>query len=325
MLRIRNAIALQSSRPYTQSIKNMAVEIISKTRVVEEGYNNSQPHSSAELETGCYHRVSHQSSSTSTKMIFGLFLPSTYKNEVTANTPVVFWLSGLTCDDTNFAMKAGSRAFDAAEKNGMAIVLPDTSPRHDASVPNVDSYDFGIGAGFYVNASVEPYSQHYKMYDYVTAELPDILQNELNIGKHGLKSICGHSMGGHGALTIALREVKDSWKSVSAFAPIANPVDCPWGQKAFEGYLGSVDAGKAYDATLLVESPQAPMYEDILIDQGTADNFLEEQLKPEALEVAAKRSGQKITVNMRNGFDHSYYFIAQFIENHINFHAKYLA
>lgn len=301
----------------------MSFTIESKTRAVEEGYSPSS--SATSLEPGCYHRISHQSSSTSTKMIFGLFLPSCYKNDGSSNTPVMFFLSGLTCDDTNFAMKAGSRAFDVAEKHGMAIVMPDTSPRHDDSVPNVDSYDFGIGAGFYVNATLEPYSQHYQMYDYVTKELPSLLENDMNIGKDGLKSISGHSMGGHGALVIALREGKDSWKSVSAFAPIANPVNCPWGKKAFEGYLGSVDAGKVYDASLLVASLKAPMYDEILIDQGTADNFLEDQLKPEFLAAAAKKSGQNITINMRNGFDHSYYFIAEFIENHVNFHAKYLS
>jgi S-formylglutathione hydrolase len=309
----------------------MSFTIESKTRAVVEGYSPSSFASS--LEPGCYHRISHQSSSTSTKMIFGLFLPSCYKNDGdgSSNTPVMYFLSGLTCDDTNFAMKAGSRAFDVAEKHGMAIVMPDTSPRsrHDdensVEVPNVDSYDFGIGAGFYVNATTEPYSQHYQMYDYVTKDLTSLLENDMNIGKDGLKSISGHSMGGHGALVIALREGKYSWKSVSAFAPIANPVDCPWGKKAFEGYLGSVDAGKVYDASLLVASLQAPMYDEIMIDQGTADNFLVDQLKPEVLAAAAKKSGQNITINMRNGFDHSYYFIAEFIENHVNFHAKYLS
>jgi len=203
--------------------------------------------------------------------------------------------------------------------------MPDTSPRHDDLVPNVDSYDMGIGAGFYINATQAPYTTHYKMYNYVTQELPSILQNKFNVGKDGLKSISGHSMGGHGALTIALREGKTEWKSVSAFSPICNPTECPWGQKAFEGYLGSVEDGKMHDATCLVESLESPAYDDILIDQGTADNFLKEQLKPEALVAAAEKSGQKITLNMRGGFDHSYYFIAKFIENHVDFHAKYLA
>jgi len=304
----------------------MTFEIISKTRVIENGY--SEGVSAKELEKGCYHRISHSSTATKSKMIFGLFLPSSYSTKSTeANTPVLFWLSGLTCDDTNFAMKAGSRAFDAAEEHGMAIVMPDTSPRHDDAIPNVDQYDFGIGAGFYVNATVDPYSVHYQMYDYVTKELPSLLENEMAIGKDGLKAICGHSMGGHGALTIALREGKDSWRSVSAFAPICHPTACPWGKKAFEGYLGSVEAGKVHDATCLMESLQSEQcYEEILIDQGTADEFLEKgQLLPEDLVAAAEKSGQKLVLNMRKGFDHSYYFIAKFIEDHVHFHAKYLA
>lgn len=302
-----------------------ALELISKTRVVVQGYVKGC--ASTSFETGCYHRIAHQSTSTKTKMIFGLFLPSTFKNDSTSNTPVIFWLSGLTCDDTNFAMKAGSRAFEAAERHGLAIVMPDTSPRHDESVPNVDSYDMGIGAGFYINATQEPYSTHYHMYDYITQELPSLLNENFNIGKDNVKSICGHSMGGHGALTIGLREGKSSWKSISAFSPICNPTNCPWGEKAFGAYLGSVDAGKAHDATCLIENldgTSSTMFDDILIEQGTDDNFLEEQLKTEALVSAAEKKGQKLTVNMRDGFDHSYYFIAAFIENHVDFHAKYL-
>lgn len=307
----------------------MTFEVIFKTRVIDKGYEEGIP--SNQLEKGCYHRISHMSKSTKTKMIFGLFLPSCYSTET--NTPVLFWLSGLTCDDTNFAMKAGSRAFDAAEQHGMAIVMPDTSPRHDEAVPNVDEYDFGIGAGFYINATVEPYSAHYQMYDYVTQELPSLLQTELAIGKDGRKAICGHSMGGHGALTIALREGKSAWKSVSAFAPICHPTACPWGQKAFQGYLGSVEAGKVHDATCLMESlekgsssQKSSLYEEILIDQGTADEFLiKGQLRPDDFVSAAEKSGQKVIMNMRKGFDHSYYFIAKFIEDHVHFHAKYLA
>jgi S-formylglutathione hydrolase FrmB len=183
------------------------------------------------------------------------------------------------------------------------------------------------GGMVYINATADPYSIHYQMYDYVTKELPSLLENEMAIGKDGLKAICGHSMGGHGALTIALREGKDSWRSVSAFAPICHPTACPWGKKAFEGYLGSVEAGKVHDATCLMESLQSEQcYEEILIDQGTADEFLEKgQLLPEDLVAAAEKSGQKLVLNMRKGFDHSYYFIAKFIEDHVHFHAKYLA
>jgi len=235
----------------------------------------------------------------------------------------MFWLSGLTCDDTNFAIKAGSRAFSAAERQGIAIVMPDTSPRQDESVPNVDSYDLGIGAGFYINATADPYKEHYHMYDYITKELSSLLNN-LNIGKDGLKSIAGHSMGGHGSLTIAMREGRDVWKSCSAFAPICNPTDCPWGHKAFNAYFGNIDSGKVHDATCLLESATDSFYDDILIDQGSADNFLEEQLKTDAIRKAAEKCGQKITINIRDGFDHSYFFIAAFIENHVDFHGKKL-
>ena len=201
--------------------------------------------------------------------------------------------------------------------------MPDTSPRHDSSIPNVDTYDLGIGAGFYVNATVEPYIKHYKMYDYVTEELPQLLNQEFNLGKNNLKSITGHSMGGHGALTIALKNAQE-WKSVSAFAPIVNPTRCPWGEKAFTAYLGNNNFGNEHDATCLLEASKEPLFDEILIDQGTADNFLEEQLKPEAIVAASKKVGQKITLQMRKGFDHSYYFIAAFIESHILFHSKYL-
>ena len=207
--------------------------------------------------------------------------------------------------------------------------MPDTSPRHDESIPNVDSYDLGIGAGFYINATQEPYNQHYQMYTYVTNELVQIL-NQLHIGKHNVKSISGHSMGGHGALTIALKGI-DRWASVSAFAPICNPTNCPWGQKAFEAYLGNVEDGKNHDSTCLIQSMMSANvgipYDTILIDQGTADNFLEEQLKPEALMDVVKKDERclrKITLNYRKGFDHSYYFIAAFIESHVEFHGEQL-
>jgi len=286
----------------------MPIEILSKTRV---GSANG----------GYYHRVKHASVSTGTDMIFGLFLPTSYSPTSAQPTPVLFWLSGLTCDDTNFANKAGSRAFDRANQEQIAIVMPDTSPRGEG-VPNVDSYDMGIGAGFYVDATEEPYKKHYKMYSYVTKELPELLETEFNkLGSGGLKSITGHSMGGHGALTIALREPTE-WASVSAFAPICNPTMVPWGKKAFEAYLGSVQAGKAHDATCLLQ--QTTAFDDILVDQGTADNFLEEQLSTNALSEKAREVGQTATIHMREGFDHSYHFIAAFIEDHVQFHGKRL-
>jgi len=281
---------------------------------------------------GSYYRISHQSSSTKTPMTFGLFVPSRFASNVGGdaadtkeNAPVMFWLSGLTCDDTNFAQKAGPRAFLAAEKEGIAIVMPDTSPRGDPSVPNVDSYDLGIGAGFYVNATQEPYSTHYQMYTYITEELPALLESQFSIGKDGLRSISGHSMGGHGALAISLND-PSGWASVSAFSPICNPTACPWGEKAFKAYLGSVEAGKAQDATVLLAGrSEATGFDDILIDQGKDDEFLTQlQLLPENLVEAAKKCGQNVTLNMRDGFDHSYFFIASFIEDHVAFHGKRL-
>jgi len=254
-------------------------------------------------------------------MTFGLFIPSSYGNN---NTPVLFWLSGLTCDDTNFPSKAGSKAFDAAENQGIAIVMPDTSPRNDEAIPDVDSYDMGIGAGFYVNATEAPYNTHYHMYDYVAKELPALLENEFNIGKNGLKSISGHSMGGHGALTIAIKEGNSSWTSVSALAPICNPTLSEWGKKAFHAYLGSHDAGRPHDATCLLLNEKEPLFDNILVDQGTADEFLKE-LKPEAIVEAAKKSGQTIELNLREGFDHSYHFVAAFIASHVDFHGERLA
>eukprot|EP00581_Thalassiosira_minuscula_P007302 CAMPEP_0183702640 /NCGR_PEP_ID=MMETSP0737-20130205/677_1 /TAXON_ID=385413 /ORGANISM="Thalassiosira miniscula, Strain CCMP1093" /LENGTH=691 /DNA_ID=CAMNT_0025929285 /DNA_START=44 /DNA_END=2119 /DNA_ORIENTATION=- len=278
---------------------------------------------------GHYYRVSHPSASTKTSMTFGLFVPSRFASNVgdaasKENAPVMFWLSGLTCDDTNFAMKAGPRAFGAAEREGIVIVMPDTSPRGEG-VANVDSYDLGIGAGFYINATSEPYSTHYQMYSYITEELPALLESQFSIGKEGLRSISGHSMGGHGALTIGLKN-PSGWASVSAFSPICNPTACPWGDKAFQAYLGNVQAGEAYDATaLLSDMSEATAYDDILIDQGSDDEFLEKkQLLPTNLVEAAKKCGQNVTLNMREGFDHSYYFIASFIEDHVAFHGKRL-
>mmetsp|Transcript_54560 Transcript_54560/g.132474 ORF Transcript_54560/g.132474 Transcript_54560/m.132474 type:complete len:205 (-) Transcript_54560:816-1430(-) len=200
--------------------------------------------------------------------------------------------------------------------------MPDTSPRGDG-VANVDSYDMGIGAGFYVDATEEPYKPHYQMYSYVSKELPELLEKEFHLGQNGLRSITGHSMGGHGALTIALKQ-QDKWVSVSAFAPIVNPTNVPWGDKAFNAYLGVVDAGKAHDATCLLSEGGKSKYDDIPIDQGDADNFLEEQLTTSAFSDAAKKVGQRVTVNMREGFDHSYHFIAAFIEDHVQFHGKRL-
>ena len=283
----------------------MPVEILSKVRV-------------GGPKGGYYQKIKHASSSTGTDMTFGLYLPLNAGKD----TPVLYWLSGLTCSEENFSSKAGCRAFDAAEREGIAMVLPDTSPRGD-DVPNVDSYDLGQGAGFYVNATEAPYDKHFHMYTYVTEELPVLLDAEFQLGS--LKSIAGHSMGGHGALSIALKDPA-SWVSVSAFSPICNPTNCPWGEKAFTTYLGSVEAGKAHDATAILAQRSTPIveFDDILIEQGDADNFLAEQLKPETFQEAAIKCGQKVTLNMRQGFDHSYHFIAAFIEDHVAFHGKRL-
>lgn len=271
-------------------------------------------------EGGILKRITHSSSSTQCEMTFGIFLPSTYdanKNLL----PVLYWLSGLTCNDTNFEMKAGPKAFSAAEKYGLAIVMPDTSPRGDDVPDKPDCYYLGKGAGLYVDAIKEPYDKHFKMYTYITEELPTLISKEFSGTSQNLKSIFGHSMGGHGALTIALKANAGSWKSVSAFAPICNPTLSPWGKAAFDLY--GVD-GTQHDATILLSSSSKELakYDDILIDQGDADEFLENQLMPQKLLDVV--SSQKITLNMRKGFDHSYYFIAAFVEDHIEFHAKRL-
>jgi S-(hydroxymethyl)glutathione dehydrogenase / alcohol dehydrogenase len=292
-----------------------SIEIISKTRV-----NGG----------GCYQKVRHESSSTGTMMEFGIYLPSKHdmsssSSSSSSMTPVLMFLSGLTCTEANFSTKAGGIAFTIAEAEGLALVLPDTSPRTDKNtiVPDVDSYDWGQGAGFYINATTAPYDKNYQMERYITEELPNLLQSHFHLSS--LQSISGHSMGGHGALTLALKH-PELYTSVSAFSPICNPTNCPWGQKAFTAYFGSVDAGKAHDATVLLASRSTPLLpeDEILIDQGEADEFLDTQLHPNALLDAAKACGQKITLNMRSGYDHSYHFITAFIEDHIRFHGKRL-
>lgn len=203
--------------------------------------------------------------------------------------------------------------------------MPDTSPRGDSSVPNVNEYDLGIGAGFYVDATMAPYSTHYKMYSYVAVELPTFLENQFGIGTNGCRSLCGHSMGGHGALTISLRAQRGSWASISALSPICHPTSpaCAWGKKAFDAYLGGFEAGRAHDATLLLRDLEGPMYDEILIDYGTADEFLD-YLDPQSLVEAAKVCGQSLTCNARDGYDHSYHFVSSFVDSHVTFHAARL-
>ncbi|KZZ76852.1 S-formylglutathione hydrolase, partial [Oleiphilus sp. HI0133] len=254
-------------------------------------------------------------------MIFSVFVPPcALKNEeALKNTPVVYWLSGLTCTDENFMQKAGAHRI--ASDLGLILVAPDTSPRGEDVPDDADkSYDFGHGAGFYVNATQAPWNQHYHMYDYIVYELPELLSGQL--GMQGNAAIMGHSMGGHGALTIGLRH-PDLYRSISAFSPICHPVESPWGQKAFSGYLGDdTEAWAEHDATLLLERVESHL--PILVDQGSEDQFLKEQLGTTQLQAALKRNKGYSQVNMRETYDHSYFFIASFIEEHLRFHAEHL-
>lgn len=287
------------------------VEVLSATAVTSRG--------------GMLYRCKHKSTSTKTDMTFAIFLPSIYA--IGANKdpmPALYFLSGLTCTDQNFSQKA-SNAFKQAEEEGISIVLPDTSPRGE-DIPSDDAYDLGTGAGFYVDATNAPWDTNYNMYSYVSKELPELVEAKWGVGLNGVRSISGHSMGGHGALTIALKEPAGSWASVSAFAPICHPTECPWGKKAFEAYFGSVEDGKESDATLLIQQEgKAGMFDDILIDEGDDDNFGKEgQLLLSDFEAAAEKVGQKLMVRRQKGFDHSYHFISAFVEQHVKYHAKRL-
>ncbi|GIU18738.1 MULTISPECIES: S-formylglutathione hydrolase [unclassified Shewanella] len=265
---------------------------------------------------GWHKQYSHQSTTLNCAMRFAVYLPPQASNG--KKVPVLYWLSGLTCTDENFMQKAGAQRM--AAELGIAIVAPDTSPRGD-DVADDAGYDLGKGAGFYVNATQAPWNRHYRMYDYVVNELPQLIESMFPVSDK--RSIAGHSMGGHGALVIAMRNPQ-AYQSVSAFSPIANPVNCPWGKKAFTAYLGrDTTTWAEYDASLLMR--QATEFVPALVDQGEADDFLTEQLKPEVLQAAAKVSGYPLTLNMQEGFDHSYYFISSFIENHLRFHAEHLA
>ncbi len=265
---------------------------------------------------GWHKQYSHFSKTLNCNMRFAIYLPP--QASLGKNVPVLYWLSGLTCSDENFMQKAG--ALRIAAELGVAIVAPDTSPRGD-EVADDEAYDLGQGAGFYVNATQAPWNRHYQMYDYVLNELPALIESTFPVS--GKRAISGHSMGGHGALTIAMKNPA-RYTSVSAFSPICNPIDCPWGQKAFDAYLGkNTDTWQDYDASVLMR--KATSFVPVLVDQGESDNFLVEQLKPEALTAAAKSSAYPLTLNMHQGYDHSYYFIAAFIENHLRFHFRYLS
>lgn len=266
---------------------------------------------------GTQNRYRHTSEVLGCDMTFSVYLPPQAEN---GKVPVLYWLSGLTCTDENFVTKAGAQQY--AAKHGIAIVAPDTSPRGEGVSDDPDgAYDFGLGAGFYVNATQEPWSKHYRMYDYVACELPALINEQFPVDAQRA-AISGHSMGGHGALTIALKN-PGMFRSVSAFSPICSPVSCPWGEKALGNYLGDDrDAWLAHDSCALMAnaSEQLPA----LVDQGTADNFLEEQLKTELLQNVASETGYPVNIRMQDGYDHSYFFIATFIGDHIAFHAEHL-
>lgn len=256
----------------------------------------------------------HASSALGCTMRFAVYLPPQAE---TAKLPVLYWLSGLTCNEQNFITKAGAQRY--AAEHGVILVAPDTSPRGD-DVADADGYDLGKGAGFYVNATQAPWSSHYRMYDYIVDELPALI--EANLPATDARGISGHSMGGHGALVIALKN-PGRYRSVSAFSPIVAPSQVPWGEKAFGAYLGDDrTAWQAYDATALIAHASERL--PLLIDQGGADEFLDGQLKPQLLQAACDAAGHPLTLRLQPGYDHSYYFIQSFIGDHVGHHAKAL-
>lgn len=267
---------------------------------------------------GWHKRYSHQSSSTNTTMTLAIFLPPQAKEQ---KVPVLYWLSGLTCTDENFMQKAG--ALKHAAKLGIAIVACDTSPRGEGVADDeAQSYDFGLGAGFYLNATEQPFARHYQMERYVAEELPQLIEENFAVNKK--RAISGHSMGGHGALTLGLKN-PHRYTSISAFSPISSPIHCPWGQKALRGYLGADQrTWQACDSCALMAQTQAENCPPILVSQGLADDFLNEQLKPELLIQAAQQNALPLNYQAHEGYDHSYFFISSFIEQHLDFHSQYL-
>ena len=256
----------------------------------------------------------HRSDVLGCEMRFGVYLPP---QAMHARCPVLYWLSGLTCTEQNFISKAGAQRH--AAEHGVILVAPDTSPR-GAGVADGEGYDLGLGAGFYLNATQPPWSAHYRMYDYVVEELPALVEAHFPVT--AARAISGHSMGGHGALVVALRN-PGRYRSVSAFAPIVAPSRVPWGEKAFGAYLGADrDSWKAWDASELVRDARERL--PLLIDQGDADEFLASQLQPERLRAACDAAGHPLQLRMQPGYDHSYYFIASFIGEHIAHHAQAL-
>lgn len=270
-------------------------------------------------EHGCFggrqRFFAHESRECAATMRFAVYEPPQAQQR---RVPTLFYLAGLTCTEETFVIKAGAQR--VAAELGLMLITPDTSPR--VRLPGDDAgWDFGLAAGFYVDATESPWADHYRMYSYVTRELPELVVAEFAADPLR-QGIFGHSMGGHGALVSALRNPQ-RFRSVSAFAPIAAPMRCPWGRKAFAGYLGTDEARWAdYDASVLVERAQFPV--PILIDQGTGDKFLAEQLKPELFAEACRRAGQPLELHMRGGYDHGYFFIQSFVEDHLRWHAKQL-
>ena len=261
--------------------------------------------------------VKHASTATGTDMTFSIFLPP--QAEEGGKLPVVWYLSGLTCTHANVTEKGEYRA--ACAEHGLVFVAPDTSPRGEG-VADAEEWDFGKGAGFYVNATQDPWSKHYRMWTYVTEELPDLVAAEFPVDMER-QGITGHSMGGHGALTVALN-FPQRFRSVSAFAPIVAPSQVPWGQKALGGYLGeSPKAWRRHDAVALIED--GSRLNELLVDVGTADPFLDKELKPELLKQACESAGIGLQLNLRDGYDHSYFFISTFMDAHLRWHAQRLA
>ena len=276
-----------------------------------------EPVSQARCFGGTQWVYRHASRQTGTAMKFAAFIPP---QAADGPVPVLWFLAGLTCTEENFTVKAGAQR--VAAELGIALIAPDTSPRGDGvpDDPN-GAYDFGLGAGFYLDATAAPWATHYRMRSYLERELPELVGRSLPLDM-ARQAITGHSMGGHGALTLALRD-PGRFRSVSAFAPIAAPMQCPWGEKALAGYLGADrTAWRQYDACALIEDgARVPA---ILVDQGLADGFLEGQLKPELLEAACAAAGIDLTLRRQPGYDHSYFFIASFIEDHLRWHARAL-
>lgn len=256
----------------------------------------------------------HYSETLKCPMNFAVYIP---EHDIGDTMPVIYWLSGLTCTEQNFITKAGAQQY--ASQHKLIVVAPDTSPRGE-DIANDDTYDLGQGAGFYLNATQQPWSEHYQMYDYILHELRQLVDE--NFPSNRVQSIMGHSMGGLGALVLGLRN-PEIYRSISAFSPIVSPSNCPWGEKAFSNYLGQDKTlWKAYDPAELIKN--YTQHQPILIDQGLNDEFFETQLKTQLLLDAAPQNDQNLQVNMREGYDHSYYFIASFIKNHFEFHVEAL-